>query len=203
MTMPTRIAIVLLAAFAAAFPARAATTTYASSVYSQTGVSNASAALYQPNGVGAVISSGGSLVLNFNNPLTGISIATTLLPLGASPAFNVLAVSIGEVIGGVATFTGEFVIVDSGAGGVLSLPDFSTQCSAISATGCSLLQIRNAFSFNSAGALIDSVSGVSAAPEPAAWMMMMLAFGAIAWRLKSIRAARKGVRRPAARPAFA
>jgi len=203
MTMPTRIAIVLLAAFVAAFPARAATTTYASSVYSQSGVTNASAALYQPNGAGAVISNGGSLVLNFNNPLTGISIATTLLPLGASPAFNVLAVSVGEVIAGVATFSGEFVLVDSGAGGVLSLPDFTTQCSAISSAGCSLLRIRNAFSFNSAGALIDGVSGVSAAPEPAAWMLMMLAFAAIASRLKHIRKAARMARGRTAWPAFA
>lgn len=187
MTMPTRIAIVLLAAIVAAFPARAATTTFASSVFSQSGVTNASNALFAPNGSGAVIAQGGSLVLTFNNALTGLSIATTLLPLGSTPAFNVLAVSVGEVIGGVATFTGEFVIIDSGAGGALALPDFSAQCSAISPTGCSLLQIRNAFSFNSAGALIDGVSGLSAAPEPATWMLMMLAFAGLGLRLKRLR----------------
>ena len=37
--------------------------------------------------------------------------------------------------------------------------------------------------FNALGAA-DGVSAVSGAPEPSAWMLMMLGFTAIAWRLK-------------------
>jgi hypothetical protein len=163
MTMATRIIIVALAAMLAAFPARAATTIYAASVYSQNGVTNAGNALFTPNGGAALIAPGGDLVLQFGNPLTGGSIAAALLPLATSPAFNILAVSIGEVIGGVATFSGEFVLVDMGAGGALNA-DLSALCSSVSATGCSLLKFRNAGSINAPGAFLDGVSGVSNAP---------------------------------------
>lgn len=186
MTMATRIVIVALAAMLAAFPARAATTVYAASVYSQSGVTNAGDALFAANGAAALIAPGGDLVLQFGNPLTGQSIAAALLPLASSPAFNILAVSIGEVIGGVATFSGEFVLVDAGAGGILNA-DLSVLCSSVSGTGCSLLKFRNAGSINAAGALLDGVSGVSNAPEPAAWALMMLGFAGVAWRLKKAR----------------
>jgi len=186
--MATRIIIVVLAAMLAAFPARAATTVYAASVFSQSGVTNANNALFSADGAAALISSGGDLVLQYANPLTGQSIATNLLSLAASPAFNVLAASIGEVIGGVATFSGEFVLVDMGAGGVLNA-DLSALCSSVSGSGCSLLRFRNAASFNTPGALLDGVSGVSNAPEPAAWALLMLGFAGIGWRMKSIRRA--------------
>ncbi|MGD9801620.1 MAG: hypothetical protein AB7V02_13590, partial [Parvularculaceae bacterium] len=134
MTMATRIIIVALAAMLAAFPARAATTIYAASVYSESGVTNANNALFSADGSAALIAPGGDLVLQFANPLTGQSIAAALLPLAASPAFNILAVSIGEVLGGVATFSGEFVLVDMGAGAALNA-DLSALCSSVSGTG--------------------------------------------------------------------
>jgi len=190
MTMATRIIIVVLAAMLAAFPARAATTVYAASVYSQSGVTNANNALFGADGSAALIASGGDLVLQFANPLTGQSIAASLLPLASSPAFNVLAVSIGEVIGGVATFSGEFVLVDMGAGGVLNA-DLTALCSSVSGTGCSLLRFRNAASFNAPGALLDGVSGVSNAPEPVAWALLMLGFAGVGWRMKTLRGARR------------
>ncbi|MCB2113489.1 MAG: hypothetical protein R3C42_07450 [Parvularculaceae bacterium] len=188
MTMATRIIIVALAAMLAAFPARAATSVYAASVYSQSGVTSASNALFGADGAGALIASGGELVLQYANPLTGQSIAANLLPLAGSPAFNVLAVSVGEVIGGVANFSGEFVLVDMGAGGVLNA-DMSALCSSVSGSGCSLLRFRNAASFNAPGALLDGVSGVSNAPEPAAWALLLLGFAGVGWRLKSLRRA--------------
>lgn len=201
MTMATRIVIVALAAMLAAFPARAATTVYATSVYSQSGVANANSALFAANGAAALIAPSGDLVLQFGNPLTGQSIAAALLPLASTPAFNILAVSIGEVIGGVATFSGEFVLVDMGAGGALNA-DLSALCSSVSATGCSLLKFRNAGSINAPGALLDGVSGVSNAPEPAVWALMMFGFAGVAWRLKKERKRLLGVpKRP--HPAFA
>jgi hypothetical protein len=189
--MATRVAIVALAAMLAAFPARAATTVFAASVYSQTGVTNANNALFNSNGAAALIAPGGDLVLRYNLPLTGQSIAATLLPLATTPAFNILAVSIGEVIGGVATFSGEFVLLDAGAGGTLNA-DLSALCSTVSASGCSLLRFRNAGSINSAGALIDSVSGVSNAPEPTTWALMLLGFAGVGWRLKAARSKQMG-----------
>ncbi len=189
MTMASRIVIVALVAILAAFPARAAVTVFPSSVFSQTGVTNANSALFSPNGAAALIAAGGELVLQYALPLTGAALTATFLPQAASPAFNILAVSIGEVIGGVATFSGEFVLGD--ASGV-QLADLSALCSSVSATGCSLLRFRNAFNFNSTGALLDGVSGVSNAPEPATWALMLLGFAAIGWKLKDARARGRG-----------
>lgn len=189
MIMATRIAIVALVAMLAAFPARAAVTVFPSSVFSQTGVTNASNALFSPNGNAALIGAGGELVLQYALPLTGAGITATFLPQVNSPAFNILAVSIGEVIGGVATFSGEFVLGD---GSGVQSADLSALCSTVSATGCSLLKLRNAFNFNSSGALLDGVSGVSNAPEPSTWALMLLGFAAAGWKLKD---ARRGERR--------
>ncbi len=183
--MATRIVIVAVVAMLAAFPARAAVTVFPSSVFSQSGVTNASSALFTPNGTAAVIGAGGELVLQYALPLTGAGIAATFLPQSTSPAFNILAVSIGEVIGGVATYSGEFVLGD---GSGVQNADLSALCSGVSSTGCSLLRFRNVFNFNSSGALLDGVSGVSNAPEPKAWALMLLGFAAVGWKLKDARA---------------
>lgn len=186
MTMATRIIIVAAAAMLAAFPARAATTIYAASVFSQTNVINASNALFSANGGAATILAGGDLVLQYANPLTGSGVAATLLPF-AGPAANFVTISVGEIIGGVATFSaGSLAFADMGAGGVQNL-DLSALCSTISATGCSLLRIQNIASFGTPGVLLDGVSGVTNAPEPAAWALMMLGFAGIGWRLKEAR----------------
>ena len=90
-------------------------------------------------------------------------------------------IAIGEIIGGVATFSANLPL--PGGLGSLHTLDFSAACSAISVTGCSRLRI----SVNGppgGGFLLDGVSGVAPAPEPAAWALMLLGFGAVAWRLK-------------------
>lgn len=186
MTMATRIIIVALAAMLAAFPARAATTIYASSVFSQTNVTNANNALFAANGAAALILSGGELVLQYNNALTGAGISAALLPF-AGPAANFVAVSVGEIIGGVATFSaGSVSFADMGAGGVQSL-NLTALCSSVSATGCSLVRIQNIAAIGTPGVLLDGISGVTNAPEPAAWALMMLGFAGIGWRLKEVR----------------
>lgn len=196
MTMATRLVIIALAAMLAAFPARAATTIFASSVYSQTNVINANNALFAANGGAALVLSGGDLVLQYNNPLIGSGVAMTLLPF-AGPAANFVAISVGEIIGGVATFSaGSIALADMGAGGVQNF-DLSALCSTVSATGCSLVRIQNIASFGTPGVLLDGVSGVTNAPEPAAWALMMLGFGGIAWRLKDARRRNRSSKRTA------
>lgn len=202
MTMATRIFIVALAAMLAAFPARAATTIYAASVYSQSNVTNANNALFAANGGAALIQSGGELVLQYNLPLTGGSIAATLLSF-AGPAANFVTISVGEIIGGVATYSaGSVAFVDTGAGGVQNF-DLTALCSTVSATGCSLLRIQNLASFGTPGVLLDGVSGVSNAPEPAAWALMMLGFAGVGWRLKQNRSRILGATRRGSSAAFA
>ena len=195
MTMATRLCIIVIAAFLAAMPARAATSIFAASVYAQSGaVSNAANALGNPDGAAALVGAGGELVLQYANPLTGGGVLASLLP-GAG--FNVIAVSVGEVLGGVATFSGEFVLVDDGSGNPLG-GDLAALCSGVSATGCSLLRLRNAGSLmGSPGFSLDCVSGVTTAPEPSTWALMILGFAGLAWRLKE---ARKAGRSSAPRP---
>lgn len=187
MTMAIRVVIILIAAALSAMPAKAATTIYATSVFSSASTLNAANARFAPNGSAALIQPLGDIVLQFANPLTGANISATLLPV---TGFNVLAVSIGEVIGSVATFSGEFVLVDTGVGGVLSA-DLSTHCASVSLTGCSLLRVRNAGSLlGSTGVQLDAISGVTTAPEPAVWTLMILGFLGTALRLKSLRGRR-------------
>lgn len=186
MTMATRVIIVALAAMLAAFPARAATTVYAASVFSETNVINANNALFAANGAAALVQSGGELVLQYANPLTGSSVAMSLLPF-AGPAGNFVAISVGEIIGGIATFSaGSLAFADMGAGGVQTF-DLSALCSSVSGAGCSLLRIQNLASIGTPGLQLDGVSGVSNAPEPSAWALMMLGFAAVGWRMKSAR----------------
>lgn len=201
MTMATRIIIVAFTAMLTAFPAKAATTIFASSVYSQTNVIGASNALFASNGAAATVLAGGELVLQYNNPLTGSSVAASLLPF-AGPAANFVAISVGEIVGGVATFSaGSIAFADMGAGGVQNF-NLAALCSTVSATGCSLLRIQNIASFGTPGVFLDGVSGVSNAPEPAAWALMMLGFGAVAWRMKAARK-RNGTAFTAHKRAFA
>lgn len=187
MTMATRIITVAAAAMLAAFPARAATTIYAASVYAQTNVTNAGSALFAVDGNAALISAGGELVLQYAYPLTGQNVAAALGALAPLPAFNFLSISVGEIIGGVATYSaGSIPFVDAGAGGVVNF-DLAALCATVSATGCSLVRIQNLAAFGTPGALLDGVSGVTNAPEPAAWALMMLGFAGVGWRLKQAR----------------
>ncbi len=181
--MAVRILIILFAA-ALATPAKAATSIFPIAVFSSNLTTNPLNALGTPDGAAALIGPGGDIVLQYGLPLSGGGLAATVLPVAG---FNVLAVSIGEVIGSVATFSGEFVIVDSGAGGALNA-DLTALCAGVSPTGCSLLKIRNAGSLlGSTGIQFDAVSGVTTAPEPSVWALMILGFAGTAMRLKEAR----------------
>ncbi|MCB2098233.1 MAG: hypothetical protein KDE05_11415 [Parvularculaceae bacterium] len=182
--------------------AQAATTVFASGVYSQSGaVSNLANAFGAPDGGAASIGGGfsflgipigtaGQAVYSFANPLSGANIQLTALGGAGAPPVRV---SIGEIVSGVAVFSTELAFTGGVAG--LILLDLSTQCALISSTGCSLLRIRTIGGFGGGAFLLDGVSGVGAAPEPAVWGLMLLGFGASAWRLKRARGAAAG--RPA------
>lgn len=175
----------LLLLMSAAQPAAAATTVFASSVFSVSGnVVAPGNALGAANGSSAQIlrvPGGSSLVLQMSQSVTGLN---TIINGRRLTLNSNVQVAIGEIIGGVATFSVAFALPP----GLLSLHtlDLSAACASISVSGCSLLRI----SVNGApgsGFLLDGVSGVAAAPEPAAWALMLLGFGAVAWRLKQRR----------------
>ncbi|MFZ5616494.1 MAG: PEP-CTERM sorting domain-containing protein [Pseudomonadota bacterium] len=197
-----RVLIGLLMLVLGTAPAAAATTVYSTGVYAQSGVvTNAAGGIGAANGsaagIGGVfniffftIGQAGQAVYSFAQPLSGANVQLTAL---AGPGAPQVRVSIGEIVGGVAVYSTELAFT-GGAAGLFAL-DLSTRCAAISSTGCSLLRIRTIGGFGGGVFNLDGVSGVAAAPEPAMWALMLMGFGAVAWRLKQQRVAavRSGV----------
>lgn len=185
---------ILMLTLGAIQPAAAATTVFSSGVYTQSGiVTNAAGGIGGANGttagIGGVINfffftigQAGQVVYSFAQPLSGASIQLTAL---AGPGAPPVRVSVGEIVGGVAVYSTELAFT-GGAAGLFAF-DLSTQCAAISGTGCSLLRIRTIGGFGGGVFNLDGVSGVAAAPEPAMWALMLMGFGAVAWRLKQQR----------------
>jgi hypothetical protein len=166
----------------AAAPAAAATTVFATSIHAQSGnVANVTNALGAPNGTFARIGNPaqvGQLVFSFVDALSGANLQITSVAGGASPT---VFVAIGEIVGGVAVYSAESSF--TGGAGVFTF-DFTARCALLSSTGCSLVRVRTA----STGAFrLDGISGVGAAPEPAAWGLILLGFGGVSWRLKQAR----------------
>jgi hypothetical protein len=163
----------------------AATTVYATSVYAQSGtVANAGQALGAPDALSATLTKplfGQSpvLILFFAQPLNGtaMTIAGT-----ATGFFSQVRVSIGDIINGVATFAAQDVVLPNNT--PLHAIDMTAACSSIiGANGsCSLLR------FSMTGVIGSfTLNGVGGAPEPAIWMLMIVAFAMVGVRLKQER----------------
>lgn len=171
---------------AAAQPAAAATTVYAASVFGTGGTVFAPGnAIGAANGTSATIFrlfGASTLTLQMSEAITG---GTTTLSGQRLTAGSNVQIAIGEVIGGIATFSANLAL--PGGLGTLHTLDLTALCATVSATGCSLLRIRVAGPLGS-GFTLDGVSGVAAAPEPSAWALMIVGFGAVAWRLRRQRA---------------
>jgi hypothetical protein len=177
----------LIVFLGAVSPAAAATTVFASSVYGTAGsVLGAGSAVGPANGSLATIlrvAGGSNLILQMSQATTGLN---TILTGQRLTAGSNVQIAIGEVISGIATFSGN-IALPGGFGPNYAL-DLSAACATVSASGCSLLRIR----VNGApggGFFLDGVSGVASAPELSVWAMMLLGFAAVAWRLKSHRTA--------------
>lgn len=75
----------------------------------------------------------------------------------------------------------------TGAGPLTLLLDpFQTSCAALG--GCNALIIGNS-TFSAAGSSFRLSVLTGATPEPAAWALLMMGFGAVAWRMKTARRA--------------
>lgn len=170
----------------------AATTVFADTVYAQAGVvTNSAGGLGAPDGGTAVVGgtvffglvgTAGEVTYSFSAPVTG---ADVTLSAADSPLTSTIALAIGEIVSGTAVFSTEVTFVEN-TGGNFTF-DLSSQCSAISLTGCSLLRIRNAGGFLQGTFALDGVSGVAATPEPRTWAFMILGFVMVASRLKASR----------------
>lgn len=177
-------ALILLAS--SAQTAAAATTVFAASVYGTTGsVVGAANALGPANGAFATIlrvAGTSNLILQMSQASSGLN---TILTGSRLTAGSTVQIAIGEVIGSVAVFSANLAL-PAGFGPNYPL-DLSALCSTVSATGCSLIRIRVSGA-PGGGFTLDGVSGVAATPEPSMWALMLLGFGAVAWRLKQRRA---------------
>lgn len=173
---------ILLTLFASAQPAAAATTVFGASVYSTSGnVSGAANALGTANGSTATIvrvPGGSSLVLAMGLPITGAG--TVITGARLTPTTNV-QIAVGTIVGSVAVFSANFALPAAGPNFAM---DLTAACKTVSATGCSLLRV----SVNGApgsGFSLDGILGVT--PEPSTWVLMILGFAGVAWRLKQKR----------------
>lgn len=178
----------LAAAFALAAiggPVHAATTVFATTVTGTSGnvILPANALGAADGSLATILRVAGGSVLTLQMSMATSGLDTIIAGQRLTANSNV-QVAIGEVVGGIATFS-TLVTLPSGLGASHTM-DFSAACALISATGCSLLQIRVGGAPGS-GFTLDGVSGVAAAPEPSAWTLMLAGFGAIAWRLKQRR----------------
>lgn len=172
-------------------PAAAATTVFATGVFAQTGtVTNTANGLGAANGsfaqiggalsiLGVSLGQAGQVTYSFADVLSGASLQLT--GLGGAPGISSVFVSIGEIIGGVAVFSAETNF--TGGAGAFTF-DFSSQCQAISADGCSLVRVRTLGGLGRGPFRLDGISGVGAAPEPSAWALMLMGFAGVAFRLK-------------------
>ena len=180
---------IIAAACALCAPAKAATTVYASGVYQTSGLVFGSG-----NAIGATDSSSATLFPFFGVP-SSITLIMSQAITGASASFvgqrltagSNVEVAIGEVVGGTTIFS-TFTSLPGGAGPTAFAVNLGAACSAISATGCSLLRIRVSGGFGS-GFNLNGVSGVASAPEPSIWGLMILGFGVTTWRLRNARSA--------------
>jgi hypothetical protein len=173
-----------------AAPAFARTATFTSSAaYGDDTLRSFSAA---GDSAGALLTLDNWIALLFETPFgtsrsDTVSIFTLPPPVGDAR----LTVSFGRVIAGIPIFveTRSF-----NAGGAFSIGNlFQQGCFALG--GCNYIFIETTRQRRGAsGAVIDyvSVNGeptevIEPTPEPAVWAMLMMGFGAIAWRMKAVR----------------
>lgn len=185
--MRALIAAVVVSGVLAVQPAAAATTVFAASVYNTGGtvVLPGNAVGPADGGIATIlrVAGGSQLTLQLSQAISGLN---TIINGQRLTANSNVQIAIGEVIGATAVFSAN-IALPAGLASLHTL-DLSTACAGVSAAGCSLLR----FSVNGApgGAfLLDGVSGVASAPEPRSWALMLIGFGAVAWRMKNRRRA--------------
>ncbi len=144
------------------------------------------------------------LGLGFANPLQtnaiiGERITIDVTTVSASTTY--VFVRLGRLVGGVFTSanaagtttplggatTNLYALVTGTGPLTLLLDPFEASCAALG--GCNALIIGNS-TFSAAGSSFRLSVLTGSTPEPGAWALMMLGFGAVAWRMKAARRGR-------------
>ncbi len=200
----------VLFAFAAALltagvtPAAAAVSQFPTSVFQSAPGSGANNLLGNTPATTTLFNRGATpLGLGFASPIETAILheRLTLDVTSVSASTTYVFVRLGRLTGGVftsATATGPaflpgFPTINlyaqvTGTGPLtLILDPFAASCAALG--GCNALIIGNS-GFSAAGSSFRLSVLTAATPEPAAWALMMLGFGAVAWRMKAVRRTR-------------
>lgn len=206
--MRFRLALAAAALAASAAPAAAAVTQFPTSVFQSAPGSGANNLLGNTPATTTLFNRGATpLGLGFANPIqtnaiTGERITINVTTVSASTTY--VFVRLGRLVGGVFTnanatgtttplggATTNLYAQVTGAGPLTLLLDpFAASCAALG--GCNALIIGNS-TFSSPGSSFRLSTLTGATPEPGAWALMMLGFGAVAWRMKAARRAQSAV----------
>lgn len=150
-----------------------------------------------PDGAGVAVAPGDTVGLIFDTPF-GVDVGDSVTIFRTLFPFTTATIGVGTYDNGVTTIFGTANI---GAFGFITpLTGLAAAgCGAVG--GCNFLQftttggqpfVLDAIAFQNGATPTEFLAGASnpiagAAPEPKIWMMMILAFAAVAWRLKAQR----------------
>lgn len=186
-------------------PASAAVSQFPTSVFQAAGGSGANNLLGNTPATTTLFNRGATpLGLGFAGPIqtnaiTGERLTLDVTTVSASTTY--VFVRLGRLVGGVFT-SANAVGTTTPLGGAttnlyaqvtgpgpltLLLDPFETACALLG--GCNALIIGNS-TFSAAGSSFRLSVLTAATPEPAAWALMIMGFGAVAWRMKAARRAR-------------
>lgn len=183
-------------------PASAAITQFPTSVFQSAGGSQPNNLLGNTPATTTLFNRGATpLGLGFAGPLqtnaiTGERIILDVTTVSASTTY--VFVRLGRLVGGVFTnanaagtttplggaTTNLYALVTGTGPLTLLLDPFAASCASLG--GCNALIIGNS-TFSSPGSSFRLSVLTGSTPEPAAWALMMMGFGAVAWRMKTAR----------------
>ncbi len=204
-----RVLVALAAAVMAAglAPASAAITQFPTSVFQQAGGSGGNNLIGNTPATALFNRGATPLGLGFANPIQTNAIIGERITINvttASASTTYVFVRLGRLVGGVFTnanavgtttplggaTTNLYALVTGTGPLTLLLDPFAASCAALG--GCNALIIGNS-TFSAVGSSFRLSTLTGATPEPAAWALMMMGFGAVAWRMKAARRTRRFV----------
>lgn len=202
-----RVLVALAAAVMAAglAPASAAITQFPTSVFQQAGGSGGNNLIGNTPATALFNRGATPLGLGFANPIQTNAIIGERITINvttASASTTYVFVRLGRLVGGVFTnanavgtttplggaTTNLYALVTGTGPLTLLLDPFAASCAALG--GCNALIIGNS-TFSAVGSSFRLSTLTGATPEPAAWALMMMGFGAVAWRMKAARRSRR------------
>ena len=189
----------ILAALLFCGGAHARTETFATTVFQQSGGTNAANLIGNTASI-ATLNRGQTIGLVFAGPVTSNTITFNITSVSATTTY--IWFRLGSFAGGFTNAfasgqltpsggaTGNIYVQVTGPGPItIDTTPFDASCQSIG--GCNAIVFGNS-TFSAGGSTFGVSSLVAATPEPATWMMMIIAFVFVAARLKHLRWSENG-----------